>query len=270
MKFIELQEAFELETNTLEDGLNKIPSADIEYWLNNGLNKYIKTRYSGINFKQQGFEQTQKRIDDLRTLIISLTYTKNTMVYTPYIIVAGSYSAYTSDRQIITTLTEEAILTVNPKLYVINLPTDYITLLGTTAGIQPANGIINNCWEKENNEYVIKYTDVIEGKVDTIDKILQNSLSSHRLHYTQAKPIMLTSGNNLRLYTDGNYRVTEFTIFYLKQPDKIDLHTAPFTEYTDMPEHTHMEIVKVAVQMYLENKKDPRYQTFTNEVNTME
>jgi hypothetical protein len=37
-----------------------------------------------------------------------------------------------------------------------------------------------------------------------------------------------------------------------------------------MPEHTHSEIVKLAAQMYLENTKDPRYNSISNEVKEME
>ena len=40
-----------------------------EYWLNQAVKRFVKQRYSGVNPKQTGFEQTQKRIDDLRTLV---------------------------------------------------------------------------------------------------------------------------------------------------------------------------------------------------------
>ena len=69
MRYIDLQVAFELEINKLDDGLNKPKSDDIEYWLNVGLDKFVKTRYSGVNTKGESFEQSQKRIDDLRTLV---------------------------------------------------------------------------------------------------------------------------------------------------------------------------------------------------------
>mgnify|MGYP003399108026 FL=1 len=57
MRFIDLQEAFEIELNVLDDGFNKPKSMDTEWWLNKGLEKFWKTRYSGINFKSTGFEQ---------------------------------------------------------------------------------------------------------------------------------------------------------------------------------------------------------------------
>jgi hypothetical protein len=55
MKFIELQEAFELELNKFDD-IDKIPSTDTEYWLNQGLIRFVKTRYSGMNSKHEGVE----------------------------------------------------------------------------------------------------------------------------------------------------------------------------------------------------------------------
>ena len=48
---------------------NKLNSDTIFACLNIGKDKFIKTRYSGYNSKAEGFEETQKRIDDLRTLV---------------------------------------------------------------------------------------------------------------------------------------------------------------------------------------------------------
>ena len=46
---------------------------EIDLWLNNAIQTFVKTRYSGVNPKNQSFEETQKRIDDLRTLIVHVT-----------------------------------------------------------------------------------------------------------------------------------------------------------------------------------------------------
>ena len=50
MRYIDLQEAFELEINKLDNNIEKPTTSDIEYWLMAGLNKFIKTRYSGIKY----------------------------------------------------------------------------------------------------------------------------------------------------------------------------------------------------------------------------
>lgn len=241
MKLIELQESFEIELNKLEDNLTKPTTNITEYFLNVGLEKFWKTRYSENNFKRESFEQTQKRIDDLRTLVTEYTF-------------------------------ENAeIATVNDKLYTVILPDNYLLLLGDTAGIAPADGIDNECWEKDKEgNYLIHYTDTIEGTIETIDRIRENSLSEYRLRYTKARPIKLIARDLIKLYTDGKYKVSVYKISYLRKPNKIDIHTNPFDEYVDMPEHTHIEIVKLAAQLYLENQGNPRYNSYSNEVATME
>lgn len=217
----------------------KLPSDTIISFINEAIDKFWKTRYSGLNYKQKGFEQDQKRTDDLRTLVTKHTY-KDT-----------------------------DISKINQVEYTVTLPDDYVILLGDTAGISPADGVINNCWEKDAlGNYKIKYSDTIEGTIETVDRIKENSLSEYRLKYTKAKPIRLIQDNTITLYTDGNYKVAEYTIEYLKKPSKVDLKTNPTDEYTDLPSHTHMEVVKLAVQLILATL--PNYNVYSNEVNSME
>lgn len=237
-KYIDLQEAFEIELNVLDDGLNKPKSMDTEWWLNRGLEKFWKTRYSGLNYKNTAFEQDQKRIDDLRTLV---------------------------------EIAELSVTKISDDQYTADLPNDYVILLGDTVGILPIDGTENPCWEKDSNgEYVVKTNDTIEATVETIDRQKQNSLSEHILKYCSARPLKLIQGNKIKLYTDGQYKVSNYELTYLRRPIKIDIHTNPFNEYTDMPEHTHSEIVKIAAQMYIENQSDKRLNTHNAEIQEME
>lgn len=234
MKNIELLESFELELNKLDDNFTKPTTNTTEYFLNAGLDKFWKTRYSQNNPKAKGFEQIQKRIDDLRTLVAEVTLVPDT---------------------------------TSKDLYTVTIPEDYVILLGDTAGISPADGYTDPCWELDSDgNYVIHYSDVLEGSIETIDRIKENSLSEYHLRYTKAKPIRLLSGNEIKLYTDGKYKVSKYILHYLRKPHYIDIHTEPFKEYTDMPEHTHLEIVKLAAQLYIENQANPRYNSYTQEV----
>lgn len=234
MKNIELLESFELELNKLDDNFTKPTTNTTEYFLNAGLDKFWKTRYSQNNPKVKGFEQIQKRIDDLRTLVAEVTLVPDT---------------------------------TSKNLYTVTIPEDYVILLGDTAGISPADGYTDPCWELDSDgNYVIHYSDVLEGSIETIDRIKENSLSEYHLRYTKAKPIRLLSGNEIKLYTDGKYKVSKYILHYLRKPHYIDIHTEPFKEYTDMPEHTHLEIVKLAAQLYIENQANPRYNSYTQEV----
>lgn len=218
---------------------DKLSSDTIISFINEAIDKFYKTRYSGINFKAQGFEQTQKRIDDLRTLIKNKKYTANS-------INKGDRNSYS-----------------------VELPEDYVLLLGDTAGIQPSN--LNECWEvNEREEYITKYTDTLESTIETLDRQLSNSLSEHRLKYCQARPLKLIQDNNVILYTDGKYKVSEYEITYLAKPSKINSSNITNTEYTDLPEHTHMEIVKMAIQIYLATKPMQHYNAYSNEIASME
>ena len=238
----EFQIEFERRLQLMDPNLvikEKLTSDTIISFINEAIDKFYKTRYSGINFKAQGFEQTQKRIDDLRTLIKNKKYTE------------GSINK--SDRN----------------SYSVELPEDYVLLLGDTAGIQPSN--LNECWEtNERGEYIIKYTDTLESTIETLDRQLGNSLSEHKLKYCQARPLKLIQDNNVILYTDGNYKISEYQITYLAKPSQINSNNITNTEYTDLPEHTHMEIVKMAIQIYLATKPMQHYNAYSNEIASME
>lgn len=238
----EFQIEFERRLQLMDPNLvikEKLTSDTIISFINEAIDKFYKTRYSGINFKAQGFEQTQKRIDDLRTLIKNKKYPED--------------SINKSDRN----------------SYSVELPEDYVLLLGDTAGIQPSN--LNECWEtNERGEYIIKYTDTLESTIETLDRQLSNSLSEHKLKYCQARPLKLIQDNNVILYTDGNYKISEYQITYLAKPSKIDSSNITNLEYTDLPEHTHMEIVKMAIQIYLATKPMQHYNAYSNEIASME
>ena len=142
-------------------------------------------------------------------------------------------------------------------------------MLGDTVGIIP-NGI-NNTWEKDiNDQPIVKYGETLESSIETIDRQKENSLSEHRLRFNSAKPLKLVQDDIVTLFTDGKYKVTEYTLKYMVKPSNISLGISPTVEYTDLPEHTHSEIVKLAVQLYLGMKGTGNYNSYSNEVNKME
>ena len=143
---------------------DKLSSDTIISFINEAIDKFYKTRYSGINFKAQGFEQTEKRIDDLRTLVTQYLYT---------LIRKRNYS-------------NTQISKGTKNSYSVELPDDYVLLLGDTAGIQPSDEYPNECWEKDDlGAYIVKYTDTLESTIETLDRQLSNSLSEHKLKSSQ-------------------------------------------------------------------------------------
>lgn len=233
----QMQIAFERELNTQNNIAIKPTSDTTMYWLNQAVMKFIKTRYSGTNAKQSAFEQDQKRIDDLRTLVSTMAISSQ-----PNGLNANEYS--------------------------VRLPDEYMFCLNTTCKIQPIG--VQNCWEKDSKgNYETKRVSVVEVTADTLHRTLNNTLSEHNVRFGTAKPLQVFKNKDIVYYTDGKYKVTECELTFIKKPTAITLEN-PSSKYTDLPEHTHQEVVKLAVQMYLESIADQRYNSYSNEVNTME
>lgn len=246
MTYRELQALFELKATSMYGAIDNKPlSREIEVWLNSGLEKLIKTRYSGINYKGLAYEQDQKRIEDLRNLKVTIK-----------LVASGSESSLTNPSYI---------------RYDFELPENYFITTGESVTTLPITDSAKKCWIKDNNGvFIPSFAPVIECTDDNIDEKLSNSLSDHLFSGIKTRPLRVHNHDIISVYTDGNYSVDSFQLVYLRNPNKIDIHTNPSATYTDLPEHLHEEIVNLAVQLYLENKKDERYNTFSAETATME
>lgn len=220
----EMQISFEREAS-FHDPVAKLTSTEIFYWINRAIESFIKTRWSGNNLKQEGFEQTQKRIDDLRTLVKESTISTS----------AG---------------------TVKPNSYTATIPADYMFTLGEEVTISYT----------KNGSTVTSRQGVTESSVDKYSDDIINPFSEHILHNDWARPLRLFRSTVVELITDGTYSIPTYYLRYLGKPAIVAL---PSTS-CDLPEQTHYEIVKMATKMYLESIKDPRYQTYNNEIVTSE
>ena len=220
----DMQIAFEMEAN-IQDPSNKPSSYEIFYWINRAVETFVKTRWDGNNPKQEGFEQTQKRIDDLRTLVKEVSISTN----------SG---------------------TVKPNSYTATLPNDYLFTLGEEVTISYT----------KNGSTITSREGITETSVDKYTDDLINPFSEHILHNDWARPLRLFKSTVVELISDGTYTIPTYYLRYLAKPTVVAL---PSTS-CDLPDQTHYEIVKTATKMYLETVKDPRYQTYNNEIVTME
>jgi len=334
MTLDELHQFFNLEfdkTSGLE--LPAFLPAEKDDWINNSIKKFTKTRYSGINPKREAFEQTQKRIDDLRTLVVEETLVCDTGTIKP-----NSYIADLTDLSFTywLALGEEGLIgyqTINDTGtnvasgslvvgQVYKVITDTVTNAGTTYAV--GDYFVSAHADYTGNGGCILQTQkrvpVTESTIDTYTELLDNPYSSHKLHYDDAHPLRLFYQDSVELIGDGNYGVVRYYLRYLKEPQIIDILTDIATgsigagilyevrntdgstvtyngnDYYDgetflgvsgvatyveggvstvhvtinLPVHTHDEIVRLAVNMALENIEQPRYQTHAVEVSTME
>jgi len=225
----DMQNGFELEINKF-DSDQIIESHIIFYWLNQAQDRLIKTYYSGNNPKGDAFEQTQKRIDDLRPLI------KEARLY----------------------LTAGVDGINKPNSFIATIPADYWFAVNEEVLIQMP--------DITGNFTLTKRMSVTQSTLDTYPRQIADPYSEHILHYEQAKPLRLFKENYVELVTDGYYQINFYYLRYIKKPVNIDLETG----ICELPDHMHTEIVTKAVNLYLENIGDPRYQSNKIELNTNE
>lgn len=200
----EMQSAFELEVNRFDSEM-MVESFIIFYWLNEAQNRIVKTRYSGVNAKGESFEQTQKRTDDLRTLVVEST--------------------------IIPT-----IGTVKPNSFVASLPADYMFALGEEVTISYINPLTSIAETKRGG--------ITDCTTDTYSRQVKDPYSEHVLHYESASPLRLFREDSVDIITDGNYDIDSYYLRYMKLPGTISLtsdcelpthiHTEIVTEATKL------------------------------------
>ena len=204
-------------------------SLEIDRFLNAAIEKFITKRAFGNNPRRLGFEEDQKRRDDLRELV-------------------GTYSISIED----TGEDDDN----KPNGVFVELPEDYrhaINEEGTMTigevdhrvGIKPIthdryNKIINDPFNKPNKK------------------------SLYRLDVAKAED---SNAGRVEIIIPAGYKLSTYMLRYLKTHVKVDK-----TDSVDcnLAEHTHREIVRMAVVEALQNVEDPRYQSGKIELNELE
>lgn len=230
MRYIDILIAFETEIGVINDAIEKPATDDSLFWLNQAVGKFVRLRFNGDLVHKTGYEQTEKRRHDLINLFSSTIYDTSEMLVRSAI----SYDQYT-----------------------VKYPKDFLYELDENVVI---------C---DNNEEHIMNTCVFECTRDNFMYRINNSLTDFHYRFHRARPLRVRNADGCQLMTDKNYKIKQYVLGYIRKPKEIILDN-PFEEYTDFENITMSEIIKIAAQMYLENKKDERYKTITEEVLTQE
>lgn len=102
-------------------------------------------------------------------------------------------------------------------------------------------------------------------KVELVEHERLLDLLNNPFRTTNHKNILATlQGQELTLHTKNKFILIGCKFTYIKIPRKIDI-SSPNTTTCELPEHTHNEIVDMAVQDILEKLESPRYKTIINE-----
>lgn len=234
----EMHTAFRIELDKAESlQYPAFLSAEIDYIFDRAQDQFIKSRYGGNNPAGTSFEQTQKRTDDLRYLVV-----EDTLLATIGTGVSEKPNSYIID------LTDVAV--GDPYMYLIG---EECTITYTDRLTGSSVNKIQPITECSANNYTAKVHD---------------PLSPHRLHYNTAAPLRLIKADYVELITDGTYSILNYIIRYLREPTSFA--TLLITESPDFPNHVHPELVKLAVNIAVENIESPRIQSYPTKVAEME
>jgi len=197
---------------------------EIDLWLNNAQGRFVKTRYVH-NTKGETFEETQKRTDDLRTIVTEVTLIPSA-IQTP----------------------------TKPNGILFDLPN------GTIGGPDIYWFAINEeCeirYEDCNGSWVDERTGVYATQHDDYDKLIDDPFNKPN----KGVVLRLMHGTWAELITDGTYTINQYFLRYIRKPITLDIINFPLMS-CELADHTHQEIVNGAVSLALENIASPRFQS---------
>lgn len=204
---------------------------EIYFFLNEAQERLVKNRYGRNNLYKSGFEEIQKRTDDLSNIVVT-NYAAVTSVST---------ETNTFKIDISSLYTDEAHVTPSTETYM-------FYLRGRPRVVK------SGCVSKYINK-----TKLVQQ--DDLPYMLEDPYNKPTL----LEPIIYFERGDIYLVTDGTFTVDKCKLTYIKRPAIIDDVTN-----CELAEHLHKEIVQLAVNVALESIESPRQQTQGNQLNTIE
>jgi len=226
---------YEIDKTDSLDSVGFLPE-EYDYWLNSAIINEVKSKFSGSGVSREAFEQNQKRIDDLRTLVVQTSIST----------------------------TNESTKSDKPNVYKASLPSSsYWFTVGEEVDIvfksstEPVDSLVIGEWYKVENgdithdgttynsgdyfkattenfstsdsgevyECTIKREGITETTSDRYKFDYENPYNEYNLYEEDAKPLRLFREGEVHLITDGNYGVPNYYLTYLKRPQKISIDT---------------------------------------------
>jgi hypothetical protein len=195
---------------------------ELDFWLNESQERFIKQRLFGNNYKQEKYDQTQKRIDDLKTLVVVASE----------ITLTGSYLGSN---------VREAALPVsdltNPYMFYLNS-----TVYDTTGDALQTGDVIS--------------TDLISRYIkDSVNNPYIFRPLVYFYYIGNSRLAFIHGDEFYPITCDITYIKRPKKLIY-SSPGTYETTTC------ELSEHTHKEIVSICVNLLLENIESPRTQSF--------
>ncbi|MFA5758695.1 MAG: hypothetical protein WC942_04960 [Clostridia bacterium] len=206
---------------------------------NSAIDKLIKTRYGKNNVYKAGFEEIQKRTDELNVLV-KTEFPAITIV--PFL--DNTYRIDINNRY-----TDSNRTTLSTEIYYFYLK---------------SRATINNsiCGNRNVECKLIQQDDIARVIRDPFNKP------------TKDKILIYFEDNAIYAICADTFVLTDFNLTFLKQPRKVSVNVSDATGNSDiefdLPESLHIDIVKLAVDETLDIIESQRKQQFNNSLNNIE
>lgn len=214
---------------------------EIDLLLNQAQERFIKQRYGDNNIKRTGFEQTEKRTEDIKEVI----FTVQMIPTVPAFVDNSVYNAVNFDISEINhwfTVWDKVIMTCTACNGTVNRPV-------ATYGLGPSNQVING----------------VEAEVRAISHLeYEKSRKDEFKKPDHTKVFKLMFGGIIEIVPPTDCTVLYYIMRYIRKPVQVSLAGNITFE---LSEHTHQEIVDLAIQIALEGIEARRTQTFTPIIN---
>ena len=268
-----------------------------DFFLNLIQDRFVKQRYDGTQARNKGFEETQKRTDDLKNVTDSATITPLALTADNYpngrfvplpSTVADMYWFAITEQADVTRqkCSKRLIKSGNIKdgqLYIVlgNSVTyngttyaSHTTFTGTTSTLSGATvTVATYTGSGRVYEAITSRVNVKPSQHDDITMTVEDPFN---------RPVLDEKGKSLLrrlefqshievIFPHTDFIFNSYILRYIRKPQRISL-SLPTPAGTDceLADHTHQEIVEMAVSSMLENIESDRYKSNLNELNKLE
>lgn len=204
---------------------------EIDFYLNEAQDRFIKQRYGINNIYKAGYEEIQKRTDDLKNLVIS-RYTNLSSVLHYSLsgdnVFRADLNDLYSDENLNTPATEQYML--------------FIKAIAETC-------VSTDCCDWSRVKLV---------QQDDVSSISGDPFNRPKLN----KPIIFFEDGDIFVWSAPGASINRFLVTFIKRPAQMNIGTygGPVVQ-CELSEHTHREILQMAVRIALENIESPRQQS---------
>lgn len=175
------------------------------------------------NKLQEGFEETEKRIQDLGELVTYKTYS----TFAP-----GFF--------------DNSVEVVLPNTLITSGPTDFSDVYWFTI-LEEVRSNVLDCTIADNTTVYVKpkISDVTHG---ALVQCLEDPFRQPYIKANKGKVLRVrTEGRKHLLITDGTFAVTQYRLGYVRKPQPIDLTTALTAQVSELSDPFHRELLDATI-----------------------